>query len=280
MKQRVGIIGHPVAHSVSPAFQGAAFDALGLDVTYELWDTPAAALAERLQGLREPACLGANVTIPHKEAVIPFLDELGDEGAQLGAVNTVVNRAGRLVGFNTDAPGFLFALREEAGFDAAGADVLILGAGGAARGLAFALAGAGAARVAIWNRTPARAARLVESLVSRGASAALAQTPGPAGYRLVVNCTSVGMAGGSAPSALPGPVAGADPGTLFVDIVYVPEWTPWLLAARDAGYPTLGGLPMLVRQGALSFGLWTGRSAPVAVMAAAARSALAQRTHD
>src|SRR5512142_3091066 len=117
MTRFAGIIGHPVAHSLSPVFQGAAFRESGLDVAYELWDTLPEALAGRLVSLRDARYLGANVTIPHKEAVIPLLGELGGESAKVGAVNTIVNREGRLFGFNTDGPGFVAALRTEASFE-------------------------------------------------------------------------------------------------------------------------------------------------------------------
>jgi shikimate dehydrogenase len=272
-----GIIGHPVAHSLSPAFQQAALEACGLDARYELWDTPAEALAGRLVSLRDPKYLGANVTIPHKEAVIPLLDELGGQAARMGAVNTIVNREGRLFGFNTDGPGFVAALRNEAAFDPAGRRCLLLGAGGAARGIAFALADARAAKVAIWNRSSERAVRLASDVNAGGATLEAVASASPAGYELVVNCTSLGMHGTGTEEALPCEPGHASPGALFVDIVYAPEDTAWLRAARAAGVRTLGGLPMLIYQGALAFELWTGVHAPVETMFAAARKALAAR---
>lgn len=287
MTRRVGIIGHPVAHSLSPAFQGAAFRAHGLDVEYERWDTPPETLAARVASLREPGILGANVTIPHKEAVFPFLDELGGQSSRVGAVNTVVNREGRLFGFNTDGPGFVSALKNESNFVVAGQRVTLLGAGGAARGIAFALLDAGASEVNIWNRTPARAASLALDLES-----AVAQAPRPTGDDLptvrvtsapqldadcVINCTSAGMHGGGAEATLPCDPSAAPHAALYVDIVYVPEETPFLVAAQNAGHRTLGGLPMLIYQGALAFELWTGVPAPVDVMFDAARAALAER---
>jgi shikimate dehydrogenase len=273
-----GIIGHPVAHSLSPAFQSAAFEATGIDVRYELWDTPPELLEARVLQLRGPQYLGANVTIPHKEAVFPFLDELGGQSARVGAVNTIVNREGRLYGFNTDGPGFVAALRNEPHFNPVGRSFALLGAGGAARGIAFALAEARAARVAILNRSQARAERLAAdvSAVSDGVSAL------PAGSSLgdfdcVVNCTSAGMHGGPDPDGFPADPACFRPGTLVVDIVYIPAATPFLRAARAAGLPTLEGLPMLIYQGALAFELWTGVAAPVDTMYEAARNALAAR---
>ncbi|MEI2711296.1 MAG: hypothetical protein V9E96_20135 [Chitinophagaceae bacterium] len=145
--------------------------------------------------LRDASVLGANVTIPHKEAVIPFLDELGGLSARVGAVNTIVNREGRLFGFNTDGPGFVAALRNEAAFDPSGKTVLLLGAGGAARGIAFALGEAQAAQVSIWNRSPERAYRLLAELSAAGVRADWQAAPAAWGYDCIVNCTSVGMEG-------------------------------------------------------------------------------------
>lgn len=279
MSRRCGIIGHPVAHSLSPVFQGAAFAHCGLDTAYELWDTTAARLEERVASLRGADILGANVTIPHKEAVFPFLDELGGQSARVGAVNTIVNREGRLFGFNTDGPGFVAALRDEARFDPAGKAILLLGAGGAARGIAFALAEARAERIVIANRDVGRAERVasdVAGLPYRGVSAAGAGVA-VAGYDAIVNCTSVGMHGGPDPQGLPADLSGAKPGALVVDIVYAPEETPFLRGARADGLKTVGGLSMLIYQGALAFELWTGLRAPVDVMLEAARKALAAR---
>lgn len=278
MTRRAGIIGHPVAHSLSPAFQSAAFAHCGLDAVYERWDTPAGTLGPRVQSLRAPEMLGANVTIPYKEAVIPFLDELGGQSARMGAVNTIVNREGRLFGFNTDGPGFVVALKHEAGFDPAGKKLLLLGAGGAARGIAFALVEANAAAVAIANRTPDRARRLAHEVggATGIVSAVPLDEPLP-GYDCIVNCTSVGMHGGPDPHGLPARLESARPGTLIVDIVYAPEQTPFLGEAARRGLPVLGGLPMLIYQGALAFELWTGVRAPIDVMFAAARNELARR---
>ncbi len=273
-----GIIGHPVGHSLSPAFQSAAFRHCGLDVRYELWDTLPDELSGRVARLRDPGCLGANVTIPYKEAVIPLLDDLGGQSARVGAVNTIVNRDGRLFGFNTDGPGFIDALRGEARFDPAGHTVALLGAGGTARGIAFALAEARAARIGIFNRTIERAKRLAADVAAVGTETlTLAEESALVGYDCVVNCTSLGMAGGPGPGDLACGMSSLRPRALVVDIVYIPEETPFLHAAQAAGHPTLGGLPMLVHQGARAFELWTGARAPVDVMFDAARNALAAR---
>ncbi|MCY3646303.1 MAG: shikimate dehydrogenase [Chloroflexi bacterium] len=270
MSARLGIIGHPVAHSLSPAIQGAALRAAGVDATYDRWDTPPDDLPARIAALREPDCLGANVTIPHKQAVLPLLDEVAPLAAEIGAVNTIVSDGGRLIGHNTDGGGFVAAL-QEAGFAPGGKSFLLVGAGGAARGIAFALRRAGADRLAISNRTPARAAALAAAV---GAETVPFDAP-PAPYDCVVNCTSAGMHGSGAEDALPCDPAATAPGALIVDIVYAPEETPLLRAAREAGLPVLGGLPMLIHQGALAFELWTGRPAPLEAMREAARAALA-----
>ena len=275
MTRKAGIIGHPVAHSLSPVFQAAAFAHCGLDVSYERWDTPSAELAGRVASLRETAVLGANVTVPHKEAVIPLLDELGGQSARMGAVNTIVNRDGRLFGFNTDGPGFVAALRNEASFEPLGKKVLLVGAGGAARGIAFALAEARAGEVAVSNRTGGRAEAVARE-IGRPVSSVPWDSP-VGGYDCVVNCTSVGMHGGPDPDGVPFEVDGAKPACLVVDIVYAPEETPLLRSAHAAGLATLGGLPMLIYQGALAFEHWTGIPAPVDVMFQAARSELARR---
>lgn len=280
MTRVAGILGHPVGHSLSPVFQGAAFAASGLDIRYERWETRPDELAGRVAALRHADCIGANVTIPFKEAVIPLLDELGGQSARVGAVNTIVNREGRLFGFNTDGPGFVAALRHERAFEVAGKSFLLFGAGGAARGIAFALADARAQVVAIANRSPERAQRLAGDVaaVSPGCRV-MAVTPAEprGGYDCLVNCTSMGMAGGGAEAALPCDLTDARPSGLVVDIVYAPARTPWLAAAEATGLRLLGGLPMLIYQGALAFELWTGVPAPVEVMFEAARSELARR---
>ena len=270
MSARLGIIGAPVAHSLSPAIQGAALRAAAVDASYERWETPPASLPARIAALRERGCFGANVTIPHKQAVLPLLDEVAPPAADIGAVNTIVNDSGRLVGHNTDGAGFIVSLME-VDFRPAGKRFLLVGAGGAARGIAFALARAGAVGIDITNRTPARAEALATAI--DGLARPFASPPAP--YECVVNCTSAGMHGSGAETILPCDPAAAAPGTLIVDIVYAPEETPLLRAARAAGLPALGGLPMLIHQGALAFELWTGRPAPLDAMREAARAALA-----
>lgn len=277
MTRRLGIIGHPVAHSLSPVFQQAAFDTCGIDARYERWDTPPEMLAARITSLRAPDVLGANITIPHKAAVLPLLDELEPFASRVGAVNTVVVRSGKLVGANTDGPGFVRALRESVAFEPRGRHILLVGAGGAARGIAFSLAETGAERIAVWNRTPTRAEALVAELRAAYPNVRCELHPSLVAlndFDAVVNCTAVGMEGTGTERELPFDPARTDQGCLIVDIVYKPEETTLLRAARVLGRPTLGGLPMLIFQGALAFERWTGCAAPVEVMMRAARQAL------
>ncbi len=276
MDQRVGIIGHPVAHSLSPVFQQAALDEAGLDITYELWDTPGDELADRVSSLRSEETLGANVTIPHKEAVVPLLDELDELAARIGAVNTIVNRGGVLHGYNTDGRGFLAALKAGLDYDPQGENVLLLGAGGAARGIAFAMAEAGTKTLAIWNRTATRAEKLAADVAATGPSVgAEADLKALARYDCIVNCTSVGMDGTGTESESPCDISSARNDAIAVDIVYKPAETRFLRGARARGMRTLPGLPMLIHQGALAFEHWTGRTAPLEIMTKAAEEALA-----
>ncbi|MFQ5861283.1 MAG: shikimate dehydrogenase family protein, partial [Dehalococcoidia bacterium] len=197
-----------------------------------------------------------------------------------GAVNTIVNQQGRLLGYNTDSEGFLRALREDGGLEPRGVRVLLLGAGGAARGVALALAAEGVASMTIANRTASRAEALAEQVRSRLPSVEAVNWTGPDMTRatqnadLIVNCTSLGMRHGPGEGTSPLSASQIPSGCLVYDLVYNPSKTPLLWEARRAGARTLGGLPMLVYQGAASFRLWTGREAPVGVMMQAALRAM------
>jgi shikimate dehydrogenase len=160
----VGLIGHKLKHSISPQFQQAAFDYLGLDIRYELWDTEKDELPGVVEGIRDFSKLGANVTIPYKEAVLPLLDKVDQLARRIGAVNTIVNKDDKLVGYNTDASGFMKALEEEGGFVPKGKRAILLGAGGAARAVGFALVGAGVKSLVILNRTQDKAEALAWDL--------------------------------------------------------------------------------------------------------------------
>ena len=272
--ESVGLIGWPVEHSVSPAMQNAAFEARGLPWRYRLLPTPPGEVGAALARLRSEGYRGANVTVPHKQAVMPFLDEISDVARSIGAVNTLVLREGRWEGHNTDAQGFLAALRVE-GCQPEGQRALVLGAGGGARSAVYALAQVGC-EVTIYNRTVSRALALAADMARLGRSVSAVAALDELDLRtfgLLVNATSVGM--WPDVDASPWPAMLPLPGqwTVF-DLVYNPTETRLLAQARAAGATTIGGLGMLVYQGALAFELWTGREAPVEVMRAAARQAL------
>ncbi len=282
----LGVIGDPNKRSLSPVFQQAAIDALGLEIVYERWPTPPDGLETRVEGLRAPHVIGANVTIPHKQAVVPMLDETDALVAKVGAVNTIINRDGRLFGSNTDVEGFLRGLREDGGMDPAGVRAVVAGAGGAARAVVVALIEAGARSVTVINRTYPRASRLVEEMSPQAREAELHALPdiylswqdSLARADLLVNCTPAGQASASAGDAAeeesPVPFDAMHSGLLVYDLVYVPADTPLMKAASERGARVMGGLPMLIYQGAASLKLWTGREAPVDIMLKAAREAL------
>ncbi len=280
MTRTVAILGYPLGHSISPVFQQAAFDHYGLDLKYEAWPTPPDDLKEAVARLRRPEAVGANVTVPHKEKIRPLLDRIEGWAHAIGAVNTVVNQNGLLSGHNTDAQGFLRALKDDAGFDPGGKVVLILGAGGSARAVAFALIQEKVGSITIANRTLERAQALAEALVpgivdvrtAELSHKALAEIASKAD--LIVNCTSLGMKHGPGEGQTPLKAEMIPTQALVYDLVYNPPETPLLKEAKNAGARILGGLPMLIYQGAAAFQLWTGREAPVEVMMKAARSRL------
>lgn len=287
MTQYVGLIGYPLGHSISPAFQQAALDHYGLDLRYERWETHPDDVPAFVQSLRNGDRLGSNVTVPHKQAVLPLLDALDDTAKAIGAVNTIVRGSdGRLTGYNTDCTGFVRALREQGGLNPAGANVLLLGAGGAARAVVYSLLKAEVATLGVMNRSVARAEQVVADfgrLAAEQSCALYTVEPDSAHVdealrqaNLIVNSTSIGMWHGPAEGV--SPLAGRElpAKALVYDLVYNPEQTPLLQQAQAAGCPTLGGLAMLVYQGADAFELWTGKPAPINVMFAAARTALAR----
>jgi shikimate dehydrogenase len=284
--QFIGIIGYPLKHSISPDFQQAALDYYKLDIRYESWEIQAADLASAINRLRQPQNLGANVTIPYKETILHLVDEADEFTSLIGAVNTIVNRDGKLVGFNTDAYGFLKALHDDAKFKPENKRVVILGAGGAARAVGFALIQEKIGSLIIANRTLAKAESLAGSLAKHVAKNKINTeitavpwqnskvTKALESCQLIVNCTSLGMR--SSPYEEKSPLASnlIPKDALVYDLVYNPPETPLLRMARKAGASTLGGLPMLVYQGAASFKLWTGREAPLDIMFSATKQAL------
>lgn len=277
MTKQLGVIGHPLSHTVSPAFQQAALDYHAIDATYSAWPTPPDRLADTVARLRGDQYIGFNVTIPHKERLVDLVDDCSAMARNVGAVNTVVNRSGSLAGYNTDAYGFIKSLREKAKFEPRGKTVLLLGAGGAARAAAYALAGEGAARLTIANRTVARAESIAEDLagfIQRVDVVSLDEASPEAD--LIVNSTSVGMAHGVDAGRTPLAAAPLAPDTLIYDMVYTPSETPLMRRAMEAGCVVAGGLWMLIYQGAAAFELWTDKQAPVDTMYRAARRALGQ----
>jgi shikimate dehydrogenase len=277
-QHRVGLIGFPVEHSLSPAFQQAAFDALGIDARYELWNTPADEMTARVESLRDPATFGANVTVPHKHLAFELVDETTDLARWATAVNTIINRDGRLIGDNTDIHGFLAPLAERQ-IAVPEASVVVLGAGGAASGVVVALLTAGCSRITVANRTVARAEALRDALGAPIAVAPLSDAGALAerisGATLLVNTTAVGWDDDSLP--LPEAALLALPRNAVVyDLTY--RETGLLRFASHRGYGTIDGLPMLVHQGAASFRLWTGQEPPLDVMWQAAVDARAARS--
>ncbi len=271
--RRVGLIGDPVAHSISPAIQHVAFAARGIDAAYELWHTELADLPARVASLRDPRIMGANVTVPHKQAVMKHLDSVSETAVRAGAVNTIVHGDGKLSGDNTDVVGFASSVREACP-DAGERTVLLLGAGGAARAVVLALAELGVSQISVANRNQERAAALAADLAPIALNrigldrASLERALPSAG--VLINSTALGWHPGE--SALDLDLLDLLPATAFVvDLTY--RDTDLLTAARNRGLTTLDGLPMLVYQGAAAFSLWTGAEAPVPEMLAAAQIA-------
>jgi shikimate dehydrogenase len=266
----VGVIGDAVRGSLSPRLHNAAFVALGMDWCYVPFPVTRDRLAAALRGLPALGIAGVNVTVPHKEAALAYLDDVSDDARAIGAVNTIRVLGDRLVGYNTDTGGLLDALRRDGGLEPAGQSAAIVGAGGAARAAAFALGGAGARAITIINRNWDRAAALADA-VRRAFGCAVDAVPLDGAVTralrdatLLVQATTVG--GGAQRGVSPVARAALHPRLFVMDMVYNPEETVLLREARAAGCPTLGGLPMLVYQGARAFEIWTGREPPLEVM--------------
>ena len=270
----VGILGWPVGHSLSPAIHSAAFRALGLDWAYLRFEVEPESLAAAVAGLRALGAVGANVTMPHKEAVTEHLDDVSGDARSVGAVNTIHRVGDKLIGHNTDIDGFARMVEEDAGLDLSGTRALVLGAGGAARGVVRALEALRAAEVSVAARDLERAeavSRLAGSIPTRAlaweeAVGSLRQ------YDVVVNATPLGMKG----EVIVGPEA-LGPSHVVFDLVYDPPSTPLVEAARSAGARAWSGLGMLVHQAAASFRIWTGSEPPLEAMSAAALHAITRR---
>ncbi len=271
----VALLGHPVAHSRSPAMMSAAFRALGLDAVYLARDVPPGALGDAVRGLRALGFTGANVTIPHKVQVIPLLDHMDPVARAVGAVNTLVFRSGTLVGHNTDAVAVTATLRD-AGCDPRGALAVVLGTGGAARAAAVGIAGAGARAVTVLGRRGDVALGVAAAAreAAPGCSAWGLTMPSPeadealARATVVVQATPCGMDGGPPAEGLlaVADLARVPVGAVALDLVYAPPDTPWLRAAGERGLRTVAGAGVLVHQGAAALRLWFGVDPPYGVM--------------
>lgn len=260
----VGLLGWPVGHSFSPLIHNAAFRALGLDYVYIPLPVRSEDVAQAVAGLRAFGFAGANVTVPHKVSVIPFLDRLDASAALVGAVNTIVLSAGQLVGYNTDMTGFIASL-QAAGVAIEGCRAAVMGAGGAARAVVCGLVAAGAANVTVGARDAGKARLFAASFAAGGVTGCGWEEAdfrqALAGCQLLINATPVGMHGGL-DRQLPLDWAAVNSPAVACDLVYNPLDTRFLRTAREQGHRTVDGLGMLVEQAVLAFALWTGREAP------------------
>src|SRR3954464_15685243 len=278
MTKRVVLIGHPVAHSLSGAMQQAAFDRAGIDASYEVWDRAPIQLAEAVLELRGDDVLGANITIPHKERVVPQMDRLTEEGHATGAVNTITREGKKLVGHNTDVAGFKVALDKLVGRQKMPRQAVVLGAGGGARAVVYGLIREGFQRVIIFNRHLHRAESLVKHFGRTAAHMELRAMPWHesiieaelAKTKVLINATSIGL--GTDETPVPGEILSGD--LLVLDLIY--GGTRLLRDAEKAGCTTADGRAMLLHQGAASFTLWTGQPAPLDVMQTALDEARAK----
>jgi shikimate dehydrogenase len=262
--KRLAVIGHPVAHSRSPAMQNAALEALGLsgEWSYDAIDVEPAGFAERLRALPGEGFVGVNVTIPHKGAAIEVADRASEAATEIGAANTLSFGEGEIRADNTDASGLLAALPGTLEEKTA----LVLGAGGSARAAVWALAGHDAS-VSVWNRTPERA----DALVGRLSGSRVSDEEARRGeFDLIVNCTAVGMADEDPFAELPLDPERFDADLIVVDLVYAGAESRLVHEAREHGATAVDGLEILVRQGAESLRIWTGEEPPLDVMRSAA----------
>jgi len=274
MTKRVVLIGHPVAHSLSGAMQQAAFDEVGIDARYELWDRAPIELADAVGELRSDDFLGANVTIPHKERVVPMVDRLTEEASATGAVNTLTREGRRLIGHNTDVAGFKVALDKLVGRQKMPKQAVVLGAGGGSRAVVYGLIREGFQRIVVFNRHLHRAEGLVKHFGRTAAHMELRAMPWHdsiieaeiAKTKVLLNATSIGLSSDVSPI----PASALHDDLLVLDLIY--SRTRLLRDAEAAGATVSDGELMLLHQGAAAFTLWTGQPAPLELM----RSKLAE----
>ena len=258
-----GIFGYPVEHSLSPAMHNAAFNSLGLDYCYVPFTVRPGDLHDAVKAIRALNFTGVNVTVPHKETVIPFLDEINEEASFIGAVNTIVNSNGTLKGYNTDGRGFMLSLSEN-GVSLAGKNILIIGAGGASRSIAYYLCQK-SKRVTIYNRTRTRGEKIVRDLKKLYKNVSLQDSISHIeDFHLIVNATSVGL---KKEDPAPFDTSSLKRNQIVFDLIY--KRTRLLREASRKGCKSIDGSGMLLCQGMLSFQLWTGKKPPREVMSKA-----------
>ncbi len=262
-----GIFGHPLSHTLSPAFQEAGFENAGLRAHYLVFDLSEPSFKRAMRAINKFPLKGFNLTVPYKQAVIPYLDRITPEARAIGAVNTVYRFGKKWYGTNTDAEGFWLSLKEKWNFKASGKQALVIGAGGASRAVLYALASNGVKSIAIRNRTASKASRLARDFKKLFPKTlfSVSKNSDLNGFDLIVNTTTVGLhkTDKALISVRDLPRQGKK---YFVDLIYNPAETPFLKLARKKGHKTLNGLPMLLYQGARAFEIWTGKKAPVDTM--------------
>jgi shikimate dehydrogenase len=274
-----GIFGGSVGHSLSPAMHNAAFSAIGFPGHYLPFDVSPEHLHDAVRAISAFGIGGVNITIPHKERVGAMLDRVDENAVRIGAVNTINVVAGKRIGHNTDGEGFLRSLRE-AGVEPEGMRVILVGAGGAALGVAFALFDAGISQMTVLARSPEKVGLLLARIGAAFPNAKIASAPRNSlpprlpGRNLLINATPLGLI---PDDPLPYPadhLESIGSGGCVADLVYRPYETPLLVAAKQRGLKTVPGIGMLLHQGALAFEIWTARPAPIAVMREALMAAL------
>ncbi len=275
MESQVGLLGYPLKHSVSSVFQQVAFDHFSLSTRYVNLSVDPLRLPEVVAKLRQENFLGANVTIPHKENIIPLIDEPSDLVLSVGAVNTILNSSGKLFGFNTDVDGFIDSLKLKLKLDLINKNIVVIGAGGAAKAAIFGLCRENVGSVTVYNRTLERS----KILLTQFPDLCIAKNINDlqkacANSELIVNCTSVGMAHTDTEDASPINVEFISEGSMVFDMVYNPIRTKLIKECEKRKIKVAGGLWMLVYQGAKSFKIWTNKEAPVDLMYDAAIKAI------
>ena len=275
----MGVIGNPVKHSLSPVILNAAFREAKINWVYTAFETPEEKLADAIGGIRALGIAGLSVTMPHKAKVCSLLDEISDSAQTLNAVNCIVNDAGKLEGHNTDGDGFLDAVKHDAGLDVAGKKVLVVGSGGSARSIIHSLGKAGAAEIAVINRTKKKALDALELAGPVGRYVEETEIPEVVSEaNLVINATPIGMLDTDDTANFPIEPNLFSKGQLAIDLIYHPISTPWMEALRDLEVEAHGGLSMLIFQAARAFKLWTGKEAPVDAMRKAAMDEIENKT--